>query len=454
MLVLLISTAGLAWPKLSTIPFIRDFDVYERYSEARLVKLASTSNERALQALHSRLIPGDLSEHSLTKLIDHAFAIQEHDQDSWDQRWGDILLYAMIEDLLTEDQLDYYLRASNEILFSAHEQVGPAERVVHFKGGTRSTGAFENTPGFIHDWKIQSPGVTGAGRAIELRLSTFQYAVGINDEPVVRNPRRGLGSESGFTLSKGGRGSWQLDEEFPLDQDELKITMVIDYELRAGDERIHQWEQQRARVFTRAEAPIQRVFPVTDPEEAGAFASSIHVDRVSVPIKLSEASKHQGTKHFGYSAIQIAVDSEEDISLVGRVRFRQGTLETSPIKMSVSVIAGPDRRAGNQYGIGYGNNGIKYFEDNKLFWAQAVLNGKVDVIIEPDPSELPKHPEITRYLSTPIIFRDVPIERYQPTLTNIQDQDGNRSKEWRWRQVGEWKRHEPTYGELYGEVEE
>ncbi len=450
-LFILTAATGFAWPKLSNLQSIQNINIYNHFPEPLLTKLATTGDTKALQTLHDRLIPGEVSDKALQTLIDHAFILQADESATWDKRWGDVLMYAMLEDRLPTDQLDLFLRASKEIVIAAHEQVGPQEEIVHFRVGTRTTGAFENDSGFIHKWKNQSSGFADSGRKLALRLHTFQHSVARNDNPVIQNPRGGIGSESGFYLHKGSSGSWVLKEEFSTSESELKITFIVDFELFAGEELVHQWEEELTHVFERIDTPIQRMSPAQNQDEINDFVHSIHVDRVSVPIKLGEASKHKRTQFFGYGAMNLSAKNEHQISLIGSVYFKLGEFTTPPLESVFAFVPDQYHSKTNQYMIGFGQNGIQFMKNNKLFWIQAVLKGSVDVVIVPDIDAYTTRPDVTKYLDTPIIFRDVPIERYEPVYGSVQDQDGNRWEEWRWGQVGDWIQYNPTTAELYKE---
>ncbi len=79
---------GFAWPKVSQMPSIRNFDWYAYFPESLLLKLEAEGNTDALQALHDRLVPGTLSDKGLETLIERSLAVLEDESVVWNERWG------------------------------------------------------------------------------------------------------------------------------------------------------------------------------------------------------------------------------------------------------------------------------------------------------------------------------------------------------------------------------
>jgi predicted RNA-binding Zn-ribbon protein involved in translation (DUF1610 family) len=447
-LLMLVGGGGLAWPSVSRMPAIKNMDWYAKFPEGLLLRLEEGGDKKALQALHDRLIPGTLSDEGLQQLIGRSLAMVDDESVVWDERWGDVLLYGLLEEQMTPEQLDAYLRRTYSINFKGPEQVGSDEEIVYFHVGARSTGVFACDQGFLYKWKNAGSGFSSTGNKLELRISIFHFSIAVNGEPVVRNPRRGFGGESSFSLNSGNNSSSHSKEDFPLTDTELDLHMVVEYQVESGDTLLHTWEEEMVHTFERVDYPIVRVYPAEDRDAIEAFVESIFVDRVGVPINLKEAKQHRRTKQFGYGAMQIGVKGEHDISLIGKVHFRVGEVEIEPIRRGVSIVPNEEGIFSGMYVVGYDLGNLRYFEENRLFWMQVVLNGKVDVVITPNLEAYFKHPEVRAYLEKPIVFRDVPIKRYQPHYGVVQDSDGNRWNEWRWDSVGKWKKYDEVYGEF------
>lgn len=87
-LVVLLGIAGVGWQPLSRISGLQNIDWYHYLPEPMLLSLEAKGNTNALAELHSRLIPGELSEEGLQKLIDRSLALLDDESVPWDERWG------------------------------------------------------------------------------------------------------------------------------------------------------------------------------------------------------------------------------------------------------------------------------------------------------------------------------------------------------------------------------
>ncbi|MBO6513117.1 MAG: hypothetical protein JJ974_04045 [Phycisphaerales bacterium] len=447
LLLLILAISCASWIKVRTLPAVQSFDIYTKLPESMLISLQSRGNKDALQELHSRLIPGTLSDDALQSLIDTAFQIQADPNQVWDTRYGDVLYYALVQDKLTQDQVSTYIESSFKAHLVARDNVNPSDETVYFEYGRYSTGAFENDPGF----KLK---LERANSIVwpNLRLKTFQFAVSRNEQPVDITENRGVGGESGVTFRKGPGSTWRLEEPFPLDQSQLTINLATEFVLRSDDHEFHRWIEHRSHTFTRAGNPIQYAKPVTDPSTLREAVNSLKLSEFSVPIKLSEAEKHQKTRHFGYSMFMISSEPASSAALIGRIGFRVGEFEIHlPQKTTLKFIPKAPASGSTLYGVHSNSQNLEFYKQNWLFWKQAVMQGTVDVIVYPIIEEYAKNPSIKEYIESPIIFRDVPITRYQPVYSWIQDQDGNRWQEWRWTRVGGWEQPNPVHGELLEE---
>lgn len=449
-LFLITSIASFAWPKVSKLPSVQNINIYDHFPESLLVKLATGGDDEALQTLHDRLIPGKVSTQSLQTLIDHAFKVQADKSREWDTRLGDVLMYAMVFELLSEEQLDVYLRASIEMSLNCHDLVGSDVEIVYFETGKRSTGVFNSDFGFENDLKTADLGLYSNPEANYLMLEFKQYPITLNDESIDRDGGW-VGGSSMFSLSKGNGGSWRNEKPFPLSETELKLNIGISYTLTVGEKELYSWEDQQSHIITRSQLPVSHIAEVTDPTMISEFAQSIYVNSVSVPIKIAQGEKHEQTSRFGYSIFHSGGDHQRSESLIGRVVFRVGVIDLELPKTKFQFISFPERQTESRRAYNAQDTNLDLFKNNRLFWMQAVMKGTIDIVIYPEISEYAKNPQVSKYIATPVIFRDVPITRYQPEYSWIGDQDGNRWQEWRWSAVGDWDRNTPTYGEILGD---
>ena len=446
----LIGTAGFSYPLWSQIPAWKNINWYDHLPESVLVSLAIDGNTKAMDTLHARLIPGEVSDEALDSIIEHAIEILDGESVAWDERWGDALIYGVLENKLTSDQLDQYLRSTHQIVLKAHDQAGSNESKMYFHVGTGSTGLGAFDPLFLSKWRNASNGISSAGNKLELRLNDHQFPVAINGEEVVREPRTGLSGSSGFSTQHGVWSTWHLNEDFPLTEDELEIRIVMEFELESDGRILHKWEEERRHTFTRLDHPIDRTFPAEDPER---LIESLSIKSVSIPVNLNEGYKHKQTQYFGYSAFSISLEGEHEISLVGEFCLQLGTERLNAFHSPTAMTPRENGMVKGGRSQFYKNGGLHFFEQHRLFLMEAVLNGKVDVVFVPKPEACSKYPEVTAYLATPIIFRDVPIKRLHPQYGRAGDSDGNTWMEWGWETVESTQRFEPVNAERVEEAD-
>ena len=364
---------------------------------------------------------------------------------------GDVLLYGILENELTSDELDRYLRSTQEIVLKAHDRIGSNETKLYFHVGTGSTGLGSFDSSFLHRWRSRVNGFSRAGNSLVLRLNRHQFPIAVNDEPIVREPRTGLSGGSGFTTRKGDHSLWHLDEEFPLTQNELTIKIAIEFQLESDGKVLHTWEEERHHTFTRLDHPIERNYAADDPGEIKTFIESLSMKSVSIPVNLKEGYKHKRTRYFGYQAVEIDLEGVHEISLVGDLYFQLGTQRMDALHRPISNTPREDGKVKGGLAVFYRNGALDTFKRHQLFLMQAVLNEKVDIVFVPNAEACKKYPQVTAYLATPLIFRDVPIKRYHPQYGRARDTDGNTWMEWQWREVDSTRSFEPVYAEPISE---
>lgn len=446
-LFLLTAATGFAWPKLSKLPSIQSINIYEHFPESMLTKLATTGDNKALRTLHNRLIPGKVSEKTIQKLVEHALNLQANKTIPWDQWWGDVLMYAFLEEAMTDQQLHTYLERTQTPSVYIHKEVGPdADKVYYTTRGTASIrgGGFSN---FVHEWHRY----TQANSAISFWESPFELDTAYSTPRLAsEEQKRGGVAGTNFQWSPyigTGGGGMTHYVSFPLDQDEIQVVFPAEFTVRKDDEILHTWEVEIERTVKRVDYEVLFGTPISDTKMIEKALTQLSVSHFPVPTQITLARKHERTnssmisfdlcaglgaggelEHGILGEIFIGIDGQE-------VPFREISL-TSNIQLS--VIPGPDY--------------LGYFEEHEAFWTQAVVSGRVDIIIRPRPDLLASYPTVESFINRPIIFRDVPVQVLTPTMTSQSDQSGTQSQLWKWdREIKNWDGRKEIFSEILDE---
>ncbi|MGJ8637657.1 MAG: hypothetical protein ACSHX5_12510 [Phycisphaerales bacterium] len=439
---LLTAMTCFAWPKLSKLPSIQNINIYNHFPESLLVKLATTGGNKALNILHDRLIPGEVSDEALQTLVSHALELQADQAAPWDQWWGDVLMYAFLEEAMTDQQLQIYLERTQTPSIYIHKEVGPNADEVYYT--TRGTASIRGEPfsNFVHEWhRITQSNSPSRFWESPFELDTSFLTLRLASE----KPKRHGGTSGTHTrwrpYAGAGGGGLTHFVSFPLDQDEIQVIFSAEFTVRKNDTILHTWEVEIKRTVRRANYDVHFGSPITENKAVERTLSQIYVLHFPVPTQISEARRHEGTRN-SWVSFQInagqGAGGELEHDLLGTISVQVAGLEIPFQDVSLTT--------NTRLGIAPGPDYLSYFEENPIFWAHAIETGMVDVIIRPRPDLLESRPMVESFINRPIIFRDVPVQVLTPTLNT---QSGAQSQQWMWdRTIKKWDGRTEIFAEI------
>lgn len=450
LLLALLGTGGLSYPLWSQIPAWKNINWYEHLPESMVIDMTIKGNKDARAVVNDRLTPGDVSEEGLVSLVDHAIVLLDDESVSWDEWWGDVLLYALLTGQISETNRAYYLESLSVPVLYLHPEIEASEESLQSE-----LVIYRNPRGVaslrMHDeLQLKSP-------SLYERLLALGYKA--NVIPVAESNGSEL-QPIGWT--SGGHGGWTpignsqftAKASFPLDHGQrlIQVRYRVSMQIHLNDEVLHEWpisaESQVSRVPDEVEYASKPVSEV----EVEELAKHLEMGPVKIPRSPKDALaiEELQTYRIGLGGIQTKYSTS--IGLVGSLSFVDGDREIP--YLSIASIPMYDSRhpginsthpLGWVYRIkspGVIEYGLGDFERDREFWEKARLRGSVDIVFRPMPELLAQYPRIRVYLDKPVIFRDVKLE-YQEMY-----QDPT-SKRWGWRYTGGVEN--PYKGELLEE---
>lgn len=422
LLVLLLGATGIAWPKLSQIPSIKNIDWYASSPEWMLLLLESSGNTKALQELHDRLIPGELSDEGLRTLVDRAFAHQADTSTPWDERWGDVLLYAFLSEKMSENDTIRYLEDAVVFHFDIHQEIGLNDTDLAY--WVRETNAERgmSSNSFRQQWR-QSIGTTST----TFRLDTpYQFASVIKSPTIVDVEQRGRGglmSSNKYDPNREGwwipytRGTSSMGSSIRIDPEktgnEFEIEFDYEYTIYKGSEQVlHRAFSDRMK-FRRVTNPSYAE-QISDPDVLVHEAEGLTISSMEIPTLLEAAMEHDSIRNGSQSILFIESRLGSDHQLLGDLYLRSADEEilfkAIAIELNAAVRYGihppSDFRADQSW--------MDFFVEHKGFFDRVIANGQLDVIYRPVPSRAKQDPRISSVIDHPIVFRDVPIDPLVP----------------------------------------
>ncbi len=422
---LLTAATGLAWPKLSKLPSIQSINIYDHFPEALLTKLATIGNDEAFQTLHDRLIPGQVSNQALQKLIDHAFILQADESTPWDERWGDVLLYAFVDEHMAPDQFQMYLERSIVIEVEMHEEIGQNHTKLNFMRYWKANSRGKPSPGFHFQWEhapATQPAFTQYSAPYKYMIRTYRPYLQEGPEP-----QRSSGGTSPpdpdqpgwwvpYTQSGAGTGT---EIQLPKETQRMEYVFKIDVTAFKDNAQVHTWTKKVSKVVRRAENP-KYISIVSDPLVAKEVARGWTFSPIRVPTKIQEAMKHKRIRDSHLSLFSANPGITSPHGLLGTLWLSNGNdeLKFTDVAMSTKERHGYGLGGPNASGA-KGSSWLDFYANNEEFWAKILERGSVDVIYRPDPSMAEDNPRLESMVNLPIIFRDVPLVKLIPKLKPI-----------------------------------
>lgn len=432
-LVMLLGIAGVGWQPLSRISGLQNIDWYDYLPERMLLSLEAKGNTNALAELHSRLIPDELSDEGLQKLVDRSLAMLDDESVPWDERWGDVLLYAFLTDRMSEEDAKSYLEHALAVRVEIADQIGPNVTTLQYtltkytpeRG--KSSGAFRGQIGTV-------VGVSGFSRQ---PVSPYDFS-GKSRIPHFAASGRGRPDRFGSWLTwpnensggwlpfRGGSIGSGSDIRLAPNKETYQLPFAARFEVKKDGIPFHQWEIEINKVIKRVDHPLY-YDQLTDVAQLERIAESLRIPGIRVPDDPHAAQELDSVAESSERITTINSSIKAPVGLLGDLwvengvdRVRLDSVSISPLKESIYSISTRNTTPGRQSG------GVNYFIENNAFWEQARARGAVDIIYEPDPNRKVMGGTVDNTIARGIIWRDVPVvittlqpERYQNTDGSI-----------------------------------
>ena len=422
-LLMLVGVGGMAWPRVSQIPLIKDFDIYTKYSTEKLINLTIKDDERAFNIIHARLIPGDVPDKGLQRLIVHSLGRLTDETSEWDDRWGDVLLYAFFEGKLNEDQFAAYVQSSVHVTVQTHAEVEMDKTGIRYLIQSDRPARGNSSFGFRTALAQAQPGNTSSrapDSPFELKMDTHL--------PRVQGSTDSLRSNGGwvdrsfttpdstgwlpFNQHSSGLGS---SSPFTYEQRSTALEFVINCTVTKNNQLMHEWELIIEKTIERTEHPVYAI-PVSDLKILMPEIELCKSSPITVPRDLFLIEEHPELERDWLSMFTLKAGLE--YTLMGQVWFRVDGEEL--YFNSIRVRTGSDHGFSSQNarpspGLGSYHKWWKYFNDHKAFWDKAVEQGTIDIIIRPDLEIAKNYYEVETVIDHPVVFRNVPIKLNTPT---------------------------------------
>ena len=425
-LVLMLGVSAMFWQPISRVSGLSKINWYEVLPETMVLSMATKGNTKALDVFHDRMIPGEVSDPDLLELVEHAITLLDDESVVWDERWGNVILYAFIMEKLPEDTLFEIMERSCRTQAHIHQEIDlEIEKVPAWLYiGSRSNG--RSDPNFrMKLARMLNPGETfpDLPTPYQLRIETKL--------PHKPGSREHGGSSGSIGHHDPDRPGWWLP--FPGTShgmgSEIRVSKDVEtfdahFEARflmyKGDQLTHEWNESIIKPVKRVPEP-NYIEGISDASELESVIGSVMIQSVSVPTKLGEARKHERIISSSPTALSLTSKVDAEMGLLGELWFDNGesTLQFVTIRM-------PKLKANHSYGVSAphkynqpGQTWIDWFDRNAAFWEIAIRNGSVDVIYMPEPDLASTEPRMKRMISVPIVFRDVQIRTQVPRQRKV-----------------------------------
>jgi|GEM_PF-4072441 len=400
-----VGVTGFAWPKVSQIPSIKNFDWYAYFPESLLLKLEADGNTDAFQELFDRWSLGELSDQGFESLIAQGIKVLDDESQKWDPRWGDVLLSACNQRMLDKEQLEHYAESSIEITVKSHQQA----QLISTKLGILVDSNRPNRGFGIASYSAPS--------SSPYRLEIEKFSVSV-DGVMYEQPSR-FQDSIGMSFNRGEMESWTPYQQYgyttampiPLEASEpgeQSLEFIFEFSLLDGQRSIHTWESRTHAVVERRENPQYARFE-DDPEKIKAAVEAMRISQIMVPSDPEAIAKDKSGQNTLVSLCTVKNDSQPPLYLMGKIVFQVGELQLdyglSSISPGGTGISARPRR-------GYASNWWQFYIDHAEFWDKVAEKGSMDVLVYPDLSNARNSFDYEHVVPRAVRFVDVPVQFY------------------------------------------
>ena len=469
---------GVSYPMWSKIPAWSKINWYEHLPESLVLKMATNGNTEALDVFHDRLIPGEVSDATLMTLVEHALSLIDDETIIWDERWGNVILYAFITEKIPDEMVHEIMERSYTMRALIHPEIDLEMEKVSVWLNIDSPPNGMSDPNF----RMELARAMVPGETFPELPTPYQLRIEIRN-PYKPGPRERNGSSGAIGHYDPTRPGWWLpfptsgngmgsEMRVPKDLESFEAHFEARFMMYKGDTLEHEWAESIIKQVKRVPAP-EYIERISDVSKLESVIKSITIRSVIVPTQLDVARKHDQIINSLPTTLSLMTNIEGELGLLGELWFDNGesTLQFNEIKLSKF-------KGNHNYGISAphkynqpGKTWIDWFDRNDAFWEIAIAKGSVDVIYIPEPDLAAGEPRMTRMIDVPIVFKDVQIRTQVPRQREVHIGSSNGPIEQRWGmedvnqpKVGvsysaeEYKRlyarPEPVAGAVYEESEE
>ncbi len=444
---------GFAWPKVSQIPSIKNFDWYAHFPESLLLKLEAGGNKDALAELHSRLIPGTISDEGLETLVERSLAMIEDESVVWDDRWGDVLVIAMLEEHLVGDTLYNFIESAIGAEFETRPVINDEDQFVYYrlliKGNPRAVS--DTVP-------LGTPKSRILQKWVKIHGEDSPFQINIEYEQTRIDKPLSIQFPSGQAWLRGwapiaatyfnSRGRIALPPDSP---DQITLHTRADFTLLIDGQEVHAWSKQLSKTIQRSAGMIVYAQAIADEGLVKQFADGLSVGYIQLPIERSLGRLHFGTRESDARTVWVHYRGDEFPEEIAMLFDASVAIDGVEIEFASLFTDSPnaldfkrDRREER--------NMLDYFDRHEEFWQSAIERRHVDLILRPNPKYAQYDPRFKAYLDAPVIFRDVPLMVLLPTSTGgILEQTGE--PQWQWLKENQ-KSYPSTFAEIFIEADD
>jgi predicted RNA-binding Zn-ribbon protein involved in translation (DUF1610 family) len=423
-LLTLIGTGGVSYPLWSQIPTWKNINWYEHLPESMLINMTIKGNKDARFVINDRLIPGEVNEDGLATLIDHAMTLLDDESVPWDEWWGDVLLYALVHDLMNDDQTMGYMQRALQFKISMREHIGmdTTQGKYHIQSESGSRGkwsyAFQMelaraTHG-ASSFNIDSPYRLRVEKRVRSEVMRSDQWVDWIDSDEFTTPRKGWVPFE-FSTMFGYSSNFAL----PRDIGEFNFEFELRVKVEKLGQPLYAWEIVEQRRVIRVESPVY-VHPVSA-SESQQIAESISWLTMELPNGIEEYRDHFALRSLSPRMLTVRSSEDTQAGLIGDIWIDNGTTQ---------LRLGSIRNAGFQSRSSYGfsfplgraldhdESWIDAYLRDWEFWHQAINNQRVDVIYRPDGTLGRDDVQIDRFVNHPIVWEGVKVIETHPTKSS------------------------------------
>lgn len=438
--VLLLGIGGVGWQPISRISGLQNIDWYGHFPEPLLLSLESRGNTDALAELHSRLIPGELSDEGLQTLIDRSMAMLDDESVPWDERWGDVLLYALLTERMSDEAAKAYFERALTARLEINDEIGQEATTLKYWLSKYTPDRGRGT----HQFRLELGKMLGDSGYFGIPRSPYGYsaesriprfAASGRGRPDrfggwLRGPDGGPSSSGGWVPYMGGSMGSGMELRLNPDLGLYQLPFAARFEVTKNGSLFHQWEVDLTRVVKRVDNYVYASGVET--HEMPTIASALVCPDILVPAAPKLSGLHESIRDSSANALTISGVTDVNAGLMGHIWLDNGEKQ-----IEFSTISMPNIKANhgtvlqiNQSRRQRSRSWLDEYIDQWAFWETVLENGEVDVIYRPDASRGAEDPRIERVVDHPIIWRGVPVTQLVPQQVQVNHPDGTSREQW------------------------